>query len=138
MSAMGTGRADDMVSYRNSFAFANNMALNFGLGVQGSQTSEQVIDLGEQDEYTLEHDYSARYQAALSFDFDKYSVGVAYNTGDVSYDNGPKETATALNFSAKYGTYGQGLYVAAVYGQNEFAMRPDGISGGVTQYYAFE
>ena len=107
MSAMGTGRADDMVSYRNSFAFANNMALNFGLGAQGGQD-----------------DYHSRYQGALSFDFNDFSVGIAYNTGDVNY-TAKTETAIAFNVSGKYGIYGQGLYAAVVYGENEFAYRPD-------------
>ncbi|WP_022943203.1 porin [Psychromonas hadalis] len=105
MGSAGTARADDMVSYRNSFDFSDNMSLNLGLGWQGVQ-----------------EDYDARYQVALSFDFAKFSVGVAYNTGDVEYTTNT-ETATMANVSAKYGSYGQGLYVAAVYGQNDWVYR---------------
>ena len=99
--SLGTARADDMVSYRKGFAFGDNMGLNLGLGWQGAQDV-----------------YDARMQAALSFDISKFSVGVAYNTGDVDYTS-TKETASLTTFSAKYGSYGQGLYVAAVYADNE-------------------
>jgi len=111
--SLGTARADDMLSYRNGIEFGNNMALNLGLGLQGAQEDQKDADgTGNKG------DYDARYQAALSFDIAKFNVGVAYNTGDVTH-TGTKESATLTTFSAKYGTYGQGLYVAAVYADNE-------------------
>jgi predicted porin len=117
MSQLATGRGDNMVSYRNSFDLAENIALNFGLGVQGAQTSD------DNDKY------DARYQAALSFDFSDFTVGVTQNSGDVNYaTKAKKETATVTKVAAKYGSYGQGLYVAAVYGESENAYRPDGLA----------
>lgn len=98
---LGTGRANDMVSYRKGFTFENDMALNLGFGVQGGQ--------GE---------YHSRYQAAAAFVFAEYQVGMTYNTGDINYVKG--ETATVANIAAKYGSYGEGLYLAAVYSENEF------------------
>ncbi|GLS91695.1 outer membrane protein N [Psychromonas marina] len=121
MSQLATGRGDNMVSYRNSFDLAENIALNFGLGVQGAQTAEL--------ENNAKDRYSARYQAALSFDFSDFTVGVTHNSGDVNYaTEAKKETATVTKIAAKYGSYGQGLYVAAVYGESEFAYRPDGLA----------
>lgn len=126
MAHMGTGRADNMASYRNSFEFAENMAINFAVAGQGAQDVDR--DGGEDR-------YDARYQAALSFDLDKFSVGAAYNSGDVNYaSEGKKETATALNVSGKYGTYGNGIYAAVVYGQNEWSYRPDGRGGNFDLY----
>lgn len=101
---LGTARADDMVSYRKGFSFDNDMALNLGFGVQGGQG-----------------DYHSRYQAAAAFVFAEYQLGLAYNTGDVNYTTSGDETATVANIAAKYGTYGKGLYLGAVYAANEFA-----------------
>lgn len=121
MSQLATGRGDNMVSYRNSFAISENSALNFGLAAQGAQSSE--LDSGAEDHY------SARYQAALAFDFSDFTIGVTHNTGDVNYaSEAKKETAKVTKIAAKYGAYGQGLYVAAVYGESEFAYRPDGLA----------
>jgi predicted porin len=111
MSAMGTGRADDMISYRNGIEFGSNMALNLGLGWQGANVDETTK-------------YDARYQAALSFAIAQFSIGAAYNAGDIDFSGQTKES-TATNVSAKYGSYGKGLYVAAVYGDNENVFRGD-------------
>jgi len=119
--SMGGARADNMVSYRNSFAFDNDMSLNLGLGVQGSQDA----------------DYHSRYQAALSFDVSEYSLGLAYNMGDKQFD-GKIENATIMTVSGKYGTYGQGLYVAAVYGENKFTEYKKGTDIEALVAYAFE
>lgn len=106
---LGTGRAKDMVSYRNGFEFGENMGINLGLGYQGAQNA------GTLDDGTgIDSAYDARMQAALSFDLAAFNIGAAYNTGDINDD-----TATITSFSAKYGSYGQGLYVAAVYAMNE-------------------
>lgn len=119
--SMGGARADNMVSYRNSLDLDNNMSLNLGLGVQGSQDA----------------DYHSRYQAALSFDMSEYSFGLAYNMGDKKFD-GRIENATILTVSAKYGTYGQGLYAAAVYSENEFTAYEEGTDIEALVAYAFE
>lgn len=123
MSAMGTARADDMISYRNGVEFGSNMALNLGLGWQGANDITS-IDSNTADGKDVETTtaYDARYQVALSFDIAQFSIGAAYNAGDIDFSGQTKES-TAANVSAKYGSYGQGLYVAAVYGDNENVFR---------------
>jgi len=105
---LGTARANDMASYRKGFTFDNDMALNLGFGAQGSQDG-----------------YHSRYQAAAGFVFAEYQFGIAYNTGDVNYTTSGDETATIATISAKYGSFGKGLYLAAVYAENEFTSNGD-------------
>lgn len=104
--SLGTARADKMVSYRKGFDLGNAGALNFGLGWQG--TSE--------DEGT---DYDDRYQASISYSAFGGSVGYATTSGDI-HTTGTKETAKSNLVSASYGSYGNGVYAAAVYAGNEF------------------
>ncbi|PKF60694.1 porin [Psychromonas sp. psych-6C06] len=112
MGKLATGRADDMLSYRNSFSLSSDMAINIGVAAQGAQSTDT-------------DDYDARYQAALSLNFSAFTIGATYNAGDVQYQSeNRKENATVTKVAAKYGTYGQGLYVAAIYGESEFAYRP--------------
>jgi len=107
---LGTGRANDMASYRKSFSFDNAMALNLGFGAQGEQG-----------------DYDARYQAAISLDVAAFRLGFAYNAGDVNY-TAQEETASIATVAAKYGSFGKGLYVAAVYAENEFTQDFGGVA----------
>ena len=118
---LGRSRADRMFSYTNSWAFSQDVALNLGLGWQASDSvttekheMDQTTGLYEFSRTTVKYD--DRYQAALSLDISKFSFGLAYNDGDV--DN---EDSTYFNVSAKYGTYGKGLYLAGVYGDNDVA-----------------
>ncbi len=99
---LGTGRAENMLSYRNGLEFGNNMALNAGIAWQGASNG------------TAKAIYDDRYQIALSLDIADFTLGYVNNSGDVD-----KEAATSNLFSAKYGAYGNGLYVAGVYGLNE-------------------
>ncbi|GAA5645863.1 MULTISPECIES: porin [Vibrio] len=106
---LGTARAERMVSYRNAFAIGDVGELAMGLGWQG------------------EHDmYDARIQAGLTFSFSAFSIGYAYSGGDVGV--GSQENAESSIFSAKYGSYGSGLYVALVYAMNDYMN--DGFAGG--------
>jgi predicted porin len=99
---LGTGRANSMISYTNGFDINETVALNGGLGWQGSTG-----------------DYSDRVQLTLALDVSDFTIGYAYNTGDRD-DLTSKETAVSNVISAKYGSYGNGLYVAGVYAMNEY------------------
>ncbi|PKG37544.1 porin [Psychromonas sp. Urea-02u-13] len=94
---LGTGRANKMVSYGKGFNLSESMALKFGAGWQGTQGV-----------------YDSRLQASLQLQFEQFNVGYAFSNGDVA-----DETAMSNGFSAGYGNYGKGLYVAGVYALNE-------------------
>ncbi|CAM3071048.1 porin [Vibrio rarus] len=96
---LGSARAERMLSYRKTFMMGDNFGLNLGAGWQGKNSDGGL-------------DYGNRGQIALSADFAGVSVGYAFNTGAVSYDN---DDAMANVLSAKFGSYGDGLYLAAVY-----------------------
>lgn len=115
---LGTARADAMISYRTAFSFTNGMELNLGFGAQGKHGDANAADRTDE--------YDARYQAAATLVFAEYSLGVAYNKGDVTYVGSQEETAVIANISAKYGSYGQDLYAAVVYGEEEFTKDFDG------------
>lgn len=113
--ALGTGRADKMVSYRNGFDFDQAGELSFALGWQGTN-DEQV----EVNNVTTGIKYDDRVQAALSYAIADFKLGYTYNTGDfVEGTSTKKEKAKSHLVSAKYGTYGKGVYVAGVYASNE-------------------
>ncbi|GEM78826.1 porin [Vibrio superstes] len=101
--ALGTGRAEGMVSYRNGIELGENMALNGGIAIQDSQTG-----------------FDTRGQVTLALDISDFMVGYAYNTGDRDVGLTSKEEAVSHVISAKYGSYGNGLYVAGVYSMNEY------------------
>ncbi|WP_019616965.1 porin [Psychromonas ossibalaenae] len=106
---IGTGRADKMVSYRNGLDFGEAGALSIGLGWQGAH-SDTVGSITS---------YGQRSQVALTYKVMDFSLNYAYNTGNVTF-SGKQEDATAQVLSASYGSYGNGLYVAGVYTQNEY------------------
>ncbi|MGY3572695.1 porin [Vibrio paucivorans] len=98
----GSGRGDKMVTYRNSFAIGEDGGFNFGLGWQGENSG--VSD--------------TRFQVALSYSMMGFGLGYSYSGGDI----GPSiiaVDATSHIVSLYYGSYGEGLYVAGVYGMNE-------------------
>ncbi|WP_341662524.1 porin [Vibrio sp.] len=101
---MGGARAERMVSYRKSFAVAEDGMLNVGLGWQGEET---------------ESDLDARMQASLSFSMMNFGLGYAYSGGDRKI-SGVDEDATSHIFSLNYGSYGSGINAAIVYGMNEY------------------
>ncbi|GAL11879.1 outer membrane protein N non-specific porin [Vibrio astriarenae] len=101
----GQTRADQMISYRNGFDFGDAGALDFGLGWQGKNDGDFA-------------DYNDRVQIALSYSIMGAKVGYAYSTGDVTESNNKR----SLDFhavSAAYGSYGNGLYLAALYQMTE-------------------
>ncbi len=102
---IGLTRADDMISYRNGFDFGDAGALNLGVAWQGASTTKVV---GESDEY------KDRVQLVASYDFMGANLGYAYSTGDVVRAAG-KNSLDFHTVSASYGSYGNGLYLAAVY-----------------------
>ena len=119
--ALGTGRADKMVSYRNGFDFDQAGELSFALGWQG--TNDEQIGTGNAKTGIK---YDDRVQAALSYAIADFKLGYTYNTGDfVEGTSTKKEKAKSHLVSAKYGTYGKGVYVAGVYASNE-NMNNDG------------
>ncbi|TEW53362.1 porin [Psychromonas sp. RZ22] len=107
---LGTARADKMVSYRNSFEFGEDSSLSFGLGGQGSHAGDASSPQTTQ--------YGARYQAGATLAMFGATLGYAYNTGSVDVPTGDKD-ATTQALSASYGSYGSGLYLAAVFAQNK-------------------
>ena len=120
--ALGTGRADSMLAYTNGFDFANAGALNVGLGWQGASDIENLdSDKNTNGEYNL----GQRAQIALGYDVAGFGINYAYTGGDitstgVSAGQNLDDKATAHLVSAKYGTYGKGLYVAGVYSMNDY------------------
>lgn len=99
---LGTARAEQMASYRKSFEFD---ALDFNLGV-GWQ--------GDNDEY------GDRGQIALSIEVDSFFIGYAFTDGSVD----AADDARGNLVSARYGSYGDGLFVAVVYESGQ-DLRPD-------------
>ncbi|ABM02519.1 porin, Gram-negative type [Psychromonas ingrahamii 37] len=95
---LGTGRAERMVSYSNKLDLGTAGALKLGLGWQGKHAA-----------------YDTRVQAALTYSVMDVTLGYAHNTGDVAADK-----AVSNIVSAKYGSYGNGLYAAVSYADNEF------------------
>ncbi|MDC5806189.1 porin [Vibrio europaeus] len=114
-SELGTGRADKMVSYRNGFDFDQAGELSFALGWQG--TNDEQIGAGNAKTGIK---YDDRVQAALSYAIADFKLGYTYNTGDFVDGISAKEKAKSHLVSAKYGTYGKGIYVAGVYASNEY------------------
>ncbi|MFS1984260.1 hypothetical protein BCT86_17520 [Vibrio breoganii] len=92
---LGTARAESMVSYRKTFMFGDNLDLNLGAGWQGDNGG-----------------YGDRGQLGLSFDLGEIYVGYVFSTGSQA---GTSDDAMANTLSAKYGSYGDGLFVAVVY-----------------------
>ncbi|MET2949258.1 porin [Vibrio owensii] len=126
---LGTGRADKMLSYRNAIELGEAGSIGFGLGWQGSNDQSSVDDVIVDDGngnpiYETQYsgnNYGDRVQLALTYSVLGAKVGYTYNTGDITASAAApkKETAESHLVSAAYGSYGQGLYVAAVYGSNE-------------------
>ncbi|CAM4186338.1 porin [Vibrio neonatus] len=91
---LGTARAERMLSYRKGLDF-DSFGLDFGLGWQGQNGN-----------------YGDRAQVTVSANFSKFMVGYGFTTGSKT---GQNDDAMANLLSAKYGSYGDGLYVAGVY-----------------------
>ncbi|WP_210499256.1 porin [Vibrio crassostreae] len=112
--ALGTGRADKMLSYSNTLAVANG-DLSVALGWQGATTGDIA---------GVEMEVDSRNQIALGYKMSGVAVNYAYVGGDIAH-SGTTEEAKSNVFSAAYGTYGSGLYVAGVYAMNEFMNNAD-------------
>lgn len=123
--ALGTGRADRMVAYTNAFDFDNAGAFNFGLAWQGAGSDFTGFEAFDADgvavpdsAVTIEAD--DRFQVALGYEIAGFGINYAYTGGDVSVKGfSEKEKAESHLVSANYGTYGKGVYVAAVYADNK-------------------
>ncbi len=119
--ALGTGRADKMVSYRNAFDFGEAGEFSFGLGWQGSNDvttdTENVIG-GIVVTTRSTASYDDRIQATLGYSIAGVKLGYAFNTGDFK-EGGISKTAESHLVSAAYGSYGSGLYLAGIYASNE-------------------
>jgi predicted porin len=121
--ALGTGRADKMVSYRNAIQLGDAGEFSFGLGWQGDNSvttdAEDVDDItGEVTVTRSTVKYGDRVQATLGYSIAGVKLGYAFNTGDYTA-SGKSSTAESHLVSAAYGTYGSGLYVAGIYASNE-------------------
>ncbi|WP_264876075.1 porin [Vibrio agarivorans] len=119
----GQTRADQMISYRNGFDFAEAGSLNFGLAWQGKNdnTSEELIGTDANGDLVYKEvgaEFDDRIQLAVSYSIMGAQLGYAYSTGDVTESNNTR----SLDFhavSAAYGSYGNGLYLAALYQMTE-------------------
>lgn len=109
--ALGTGRGENMISYRNGVELGDAGTLNFGFAWQGTQ--EEALSDG-----VVEIDAKDRIQATASYSIMGAQLGYAYNTGDIKAQ-GETQSAESHVVSAAYGAYGKGLYLAAVYASNE-------------------
>ncbi|WP_261818022.1 porin [Vibrio gallicus] len=103
--SLGTARADKMLSYRKSFDLGG-FVLAGGLGWQG----DDGADNGD------------RVQVALTGTFGEFQVGYAFTTGKYRPAD---EDAMSNIVSAKYGSYGDGIFVAGVYAMNEYVDSVD-------------
>ncbi|RTZ18037.1 porin [Vibrio aquaticus] len=101
---LATGRGDKMVTYRKGLTLGEGMSLDFGLGWQGKHT-----EVGDNAGI-----YDSRGQIAVSFSVMGGAIGYVYNGGDV--DNVDAESHAV---SLKYGSYGDGIYAALVYANND-------------------
>ncbi|MGC9491482.1 porin [Vibrio genomosp. F10] len=109
----GQTRADNMISYRKGFDFAEAGALNVGVAWQGAY-DQKVANV-------VTREYSDRVQATLAYEFMGASLGYAYSTGDVATatTGSAKGSLDIHAISATYGSYGNGLYLAGVYQMTE-------------------
>ncbi|CAH0535118.1 Outer membrane porin PhoE [Vibrio stylophorae] len=107
---VGSARADKMLSYRKQLKVNEDLSFQVGLGWQGKQAVEDPPKDAE---------FDARGQIALSTTIAGFGLGYTYSGGDVDF-LGLEHDAHSHLFSAFYGTYGQGLYTALVYGMNEY------------------
>ena len=107
---MGGARADRMASYRKSFALAEDGMVNLGLAWQG----EHEKDADSKDDSKTDARMQLHYAKMMGF-----GVGYAYSGGERDISS-VDEDATSHIFSLHYGSYGSGLFVAGVYGMNEY------------------
>ncbi|MCL9773834.1 porin [Vibrio methylphosphonaticus] len=130
--ALGTGRADAMLAYSNAFDFANAGAFNFGLGWQGATDVQNTYNNAD----TAKYNFGQRAQVALGYDVAGFGVNYAYTGGDItSATESVDDKATSHLVSAKYGTYGKGIYVAGVYAMNQYMNSYEGYQVDDTKAY---
>ncbi|MFA0440931.1 hypothetical protein BCU70_00010 [Vibrio sp. 10N.286.49.C2] len=125
--ALGTGRADAMLAYTNAFDFGNAGAFNFGLGWQGANDIDNTnATLGTAGKYNV----GQRAQVQLGYDVAGVGLNYAYTGGDITSTAdvavAVDDKATSHLVSAKYGTYGKGIYVAGVYAMNDYMNSYEG------------
>ena len=106
---LGSARADKMVSYRNSMMFTDDVEVRLGLGWQGKNTDDDKASGKD-----------SRMQAALSIEAMGVTLGAAFSDGKVNISETEEKTAESTIFSLNYGSYGEGIYLAGVYGTNEY------------------
>lgn len=134
--ALGTGRADKMISYRKGFEFGSAGEFNFGLGWQGSNdTTSSALKWDENTNDVILVESGAKYdnriQVALDYSVAGVKLGYALSTGEfTAVNSSSKETAESNVVSIAYGSYGNGLYLAGIYAANENMNA--GLTSGVT------
>jgi len=106
---VGSARADKMVSYRNSMMLTDDVEVRLGLGWQGKNTDKGGANGKD-----------SRVQAALSIEAMGVTLGAAFSDGKVNISASEKKSAESTIFSLNYGSYGEGIYLAGVYGTNEY------------------
>lgn len=113
---LGLGRADQSVQYRNGVSLGNAGDLNFGVQWQGTS--------GEYDD---------RISASATYAVAGIKLGYAYSGGDVDYTTLGQgvQDANVHAFSAAYGTYGKGLYLAGAYAMSENLQQSELAGNGI-------
>lgn len=124
---LGTGRAEEMLSYGKMFELGDAGKLGVAAGWQGSKTYDHTANGGNKIQ---DAKYGDRTQIALNYSVVGFSANYAYNTGDVTYGAVGTKSVTSEShvISGTYGTYGSGLYVAGVYAMNENMNTPHNLS----------
>jgi predicted porin len=112
---LGTGRANEMLSYRNGFDLGTAGTIKLGLGYQAKHDdrAEGPAWDADSEDWVVEqsgNNYGSRSQVTLAYALNDFGIGYAHNTGSINY-----EDSTSNAVSANYGSYGKGLYVAGVY-----------------------
>ncbi|WP_240206426.1 porin [Vibrio sp. CyArs1] len=127
--ALGTGRADAMLAYTNAFDFGNAGAFNFGLGWQGANDIDNTTTATTPPVTNGKFNLGQRAQVQLGYDVAGFGINYAYTGGDITSTGlttqNLDDKATSHLVSAKYGTYGKGLYIAGVYAMNDYMTSYD-------------
>jgi predicted porin len=132
--ALGTARADGMIAYTNAFDFDNAGAFNFGLGWQGASTIDNTDEESTPAISKGKFNVGQRAQVKLGYDVAGFGLNYAYSGGDISSADAAQtldDKATSHVVSAKYGTYGEGLYIAGVYAMNDYMTSYDKGTNGL-------
>ncbi|MCY9874501.1 porin [Vibrio barjaei] len=125
----GTARGEKLLAYTNTIDLENRGKITLGAGWQGAASTtktEQSVVAGEVKTDTVTVlESENRVQFAAGYEVNGFALNYAINSGDVK-EYGVNKKAESNLVSGKYGTFGQGLYVAATYAMNENMNKHNG------------